>query len=108
MIEMLAENKNKQFVAPDVEQTKIPGPEPLLASAERGGGGGRRPSQEQARRTAPPGSAAQEKRRGLGGQRSQPGSAAPKTVRGLRGAREPLPFAGSPSGLTWGEGGGEV
>lgn len=77
-----------------LKQTKIPGPEPLPTSAERGGGGwGRGLARSQARHTAPPGSAAQEKRRGLGGQRSQPRlDGTPKTVRGLRGAREPFPL----------------
>lgn len=76
------------------EQTKIPCPEPLPASAERGGGGwGRGLARSQARRSAPLGSAAEGKRRGLSGERSRPQlGGTPKTVRGLGGAREPFPL----------------
>lgn len=87
-----------------LEQTKIPCPEPLPASAERGGGGwGRGLARSQARRPAPLGSAAEGKRRGLSGERSRPQlGGTPKTVRGFASRS---PCGGAPSGLAWGEGG---
>lgn len=75
-----------------LEQSKIPCPEPLPDSAERGGGGwGRGLPRSRAWRSAPPGSTAEEARIRQAG----PATVArrhPENGAGLGGTREPFPL----------------